>query len=327
MSRSEWVDFRALKSSVRVQAVLDWYQIGGLKRSGIGQLRGRCPLHGRGAEDAFHVSLVKNAFRCFYCQAQGNILDLVAALENCSVRQAAQLLQERFGGGGGGGCWSVGAAVGPATQLVPKKINGNPPLRFRLRGVDPAHSYLPQRGIRLPTAQLFGVGFYAGQGLMSGRLVIPLHDEEGCLVAYCGRCLDGTPPRYKLPAGFRKSLLLFNLHRAARVGRSVVVVEGFFDCMRVHQAGFPGVVALMGSTLSQRQELLLLQSFERVVLLLDGDSAGEQGSAAIAARLAGQCSLTVLHLPAHGQPDQLSDEQICRLLKPLALLPNTRQNI
>ncbi len=96
------------------------------------------------------------------------------------------------------------------------------------------------------------MGLYAGPGLLSGRVVIPLHDERGRLGAYCSRSLDGTQPRYKFPAGFPKSRVLFNLHRAAASGEAgVVVVEGFFDCLKVHQAGFRSVVALMGSALSQ----------------------------------------------------------------------------
>jgi DNA primase len=93
---------------------------------------------------------------------------------------------------------------------------------------------------------------------MHGRIVIPIHNEQGELVAYAGRAIDGSEPRYKLPAGFHKSHELFNLHRA--IGESggqsqVVVVEGFFDCMKVSAAGL-ACVALMGSSLSAQQEAL-----------------------------------------------------------------------
>ena len=60
--------------------------------------------------------------------------------------------------------------------------------------------------------------------------------------------LDGSEPRYKFPAGFAKSQVLFNLHRAVAPGSQTgIVVEGFFDCLKVHQAGFGSVVALMGA--------------------------------------------------------------------------------
>jgi DNA primase len=307
------VDFAAIKRAVSLQAVLHWYQVQGLKRSGD-QLRGPCPVHGRGAEDAFHVSLAKNAFRCFYCQTQGNVLDFVAAMERCSLREAALRLQERFAVGCGS--WRAGAAPHP-TQLVPKKENANPPLPFTLSRLDYRHAYIRQRDITPETAQYFGAGLFAGQGLLSGRLVIPIHDERGNLVAYCGRSLDGAPPRYKLPPGFRKSLVLFNLHRATADRRQVVVVEGFFDCMKVHQAGFPCVVALMGATLSETQQRLLLEHFQNVVIMLDGDQPGRTASDAIATRLTGRCTFSVVELAAVEQPDQLSDDRIRSLLQPV----------
>jgi DNA primase len=74
----------------------------------------------------------------------------------------------------------------------------------------------------------FEVGYYAGPRLMRHRLVIPIHDEVGRLVGYCGRSLDGSEPRYKFPVGFAKSQLLFNLHRATAARQpTVIVAEGF----------------------------------------------------------------------------------------------------
>jgi DNA primase len=310
--RSNWVDLRALKALVNLEAVLRHYGVEGLRRSGRSDhLRGPCPLHGRGGGDAFHASLSKNAFRCFYCRAQGNVLDFVAAMEQCSVWEAALRLQHWFAEGA-----DVALPRPDETQLVPEKEACNPPLRFTLWGVDHRHPYLTQRGIESSTADYFGVGFYARPGLMSQRLVIPIHDEKGRLIAYAGRSLDGARPRYLLPPGFHSSLALFNLHRAqaSASGRTVVVVEGFFDCMKVHQSGFPGVIALMGANLSMSRENLLLQRFEQIVLLLDGDPAGRAASHAIASRLNAKCHLQVHELPWNQQPDQLTSEQIRTVL-------------
>src|ERR1019366_6496631 len=94
------------------------------------------------------------------------------------------------------------------------------------------HAYLSERGLTEDIAQTFGVGFFAGRGSMHDRIVIPIHNSEGELVAYAGRSIDGSEPRYKFPAGFHKSLELFNLHRV-KGEVSVVLVEGFFDCMKV----------------------------------------------------------------------------------------------
>lgn len=104
--------------------------------------------------------------------------------------------------------------------------------------------------------------------------MIPIHNQDGDLIAYAGRAVDRRQPKYKLPPAFRKSGELFNLHRAARPQcRRVLIVEGFFDCMNVHQAGFPNVVALMGCSLSSQQADLLNRHFAEAVLLMDGDEA------------------------------------------------------
>ena len=85
-----------------------------------------------------------------------------------------------------------------------------------------------------------------------------------------------------LPKGFVKSLELFNLHRASVVGRNrpFVVVEGFFGCMKVWQAGHRRVVSIMGSRLSTSQEELIVRTAGQsghVVLLFDEDQAGRKG--------------------------------------------------
>jgi DNA primase len=77
----------------------------------------------------------------------------------------------------------------------------NKPLSFTLRDVDSSHLYLRQRGIQEETARHFGVGFFLGRGSMSGCVVIPIHNERGELVAYVGRSIDGSEPKYKLPNG------------------------------------------------------------------------------------------------------------------------------
>src|ERR1051325_9302875 len=101
---------------------------------------------------------------------------------------------------------------------------------------------------------------------MFGRVVIPIHNQAGELVAYAGRAVDNSEPRYKLPAGFRKSMELYNLHRAFATGeRGLIVVEGFFDAMKVHQAGYPFVVALMGCQVSEEQERLLVANADMVL--------------------------------------------------------------
>ena len=305
-----WVDFKSVKSAVSMQMMLDHYQIHWLKKSGE-ELRGRCPIHQGEGQQSFHVSLTKNAFHCFSCKARGNVLDFVGAMEKCSVREAAAKIQEWF---------AVTSKLMPVeTKHVSKTEKretdsevGNKPLNFELKGVDLGHPYLGARGITRETAESFGVGLFSGRGSMSGRVVIPIHSERGELVAYAGRAIDESEPRYKLPVGFHKRHVLFNLHKAG--GEQVIVVEGFFDCMKVWQAGYSSVVALMGSALSEQQERLLVERFKTITLFLDGDEAGRKAAEEIAVRLLRKVHVRILEPPDGKQPDQLDHEQLRRLL-------------
>jgi DNA primase len=313
-----WVDFAAVKRTVSLEAVVRHYQVPGLRRR-RDQLQGCCPIHHGQRDDSFRIHLTRNIFQCFACQARGNVLDFVAAMEQCSIREAALRLQQWFGVGASGPRLCPAATAKPKGELVRKEEGGNLPLRFALTFVERNHPYLAQRGIDPAIAAEFGVGFYPGLGLMSGRIVIPIRNRQGQLVAYAGRALDDRPPKYKLPTGFRKALELFNLQRAVDAGaQTVIVVEGYFDCMRVHQAGFPAVVALMGCSLSAAQEAGLLHHFERIVLMLDGDAAGRAASEVIAARLSIWRSVQVLRIPKGSQPDQLSCSTIRQLLAVVA---------
>jgi DNA primase len=150
---------------------------------------------------------------------------------------------------------------------------------------------------------------------MSGRIVIPINNESGELVAYAGRSIDGSEPKYRLPAGFKKGQVLYNLARALEEDSTgaVVLVEGFFDCMKVVQAEHV-CVALMGCSLSDEQEAQLVAHFRQVLIMLDGDEAGRRAAIEIAGRLVRRAWVRVVDVPAGKQPDQLLTQEVRELL-------------
>src|ERR1039457_2412130 len=184
-----WVDFQAVKQAVTLGQVLERYGIK-LKRTGK-ELHGRCPIHQGKGDDRFRANTEKNAFQCFSCHAQGNVLDFVAAMEKCSIRDAGLKLQEWFGLSVGNDSQASAPTAKPAATgselaregrgqnnpSLDEGANGgqkgpNKPLGFELRGIDHEHAYLTGRGISKETAQHFGVGLFLGKGSMSGRVVI-----------------------------------------------------------------------------------------------------------------------------------------------------------
>jgi DNA primase len=319
--KRNWVDFQAVKGAVSMEMVLTRYGVM-LHRVNRCHIRGHCPLlthASKSSGQSFIVNTEKNAWVCHSssCVAArggrfgGNVLDFVASMENCSIRAAALRLQDWFGVNSSPG--SSGSAV-HAPPGLPAEVSSNGdsnwPLPFTLTGIDSRHPYLAERGLSLETAHHFGIGMFPGKGSMAGRIVIPIHNEDGILVAYAGRALNQAEPKYRFPSRFRKSFVLFNLCRAVQHGNRVVIVEGFFDCFRVHQAGIPCVVALMGCSLSRPQMELLERRFSEAVVFLDGDKAGRAASAAVAAQLVPKLSTRLVHLPDGTQPDQLSEDQI-----------------
>jgi DNA primase len=333
----DWVSFDEIKRTVTLAMVIERYGWH-LRKGGVEILRGKCPLPSHSSQESkesFIATLNKGTGGAWSCHSNscaaarggrrgGNVLDLVAAVENCSVRDAAIKLQTWFLVPAAGQSRDLAgkellvetsAGKEPAAELVSIKNNAtgeseiNRPLPFALQHIDHAHPYLKERGITEEFARKFGVGVFPGKGGMHGRCVFPIHNAKRELVAYAGRSIDGAEPRYKFPAGFHKSQELFNLHRVAG-DLSVVLVEGFFDCMKVSQAGYP-CVALMGSTMSPTQEKLLAETFSAIVVMLDGDDAGKTATQIISDRLQQVVfKVETVELPDGVQPDQLSDVEL-----------------
>jgi DNA primase len=96
MPRTRWVNYRELKEAVSIEQVLDRYGLlAGLTRRGD-NLEGACPIHGGHSPRQFRVRATKNAYHCFSCDAGGNTLDFVAAMEDVEIRPAALLLVDWF---------------------------------------------------------------------------------------------------------------------------------------------------------------------------------------------------------------------------------------
>lgn len=325
-NKSRFVGFDQLKRSISMQQVLERYGLlEKLRRSGE-SLSGVCPLHRGHNPTQFRVSLVKNCWICFGdCHGGGSIIDFVARMEGITVREAGLVLQDWFNLPPGDGAQGGNGKVIPYPALqgedCPSVRLTNAPLRFSLGPLDGAHSYLTERGLTAETIATFGIGCCA-HGSLRGWIAIPIHDAKGRLVAYAGRWpgepSEGTP-KYRLPRGFRKSLELFNQHRAAEENPSepLVVVEGFFGCMRVWEAGHRRVVSLMGSMLSAAQEERIVDMVGpggQVLLLFDEDGAGRKGRAEAQERLNKRVTVNVIRLEDGQQPDSIDPQELLRLI-------------
>ena len=331
MPKSKFVDFKAVKSALTIEQVLSHYGLFERFKKKGDSLSGPCPIHKGENPTQFRVSISKNIWNCFsQCKHGGNVLDFIAKMENSSIHAAALKAIEWFhldpeAVSSKSNEEKNETEVSP-TETSPKTAEPQPektaesntPLKFRLEKLERTHPYLVKRGLSTETLVDFGAGFCA-KGIMAGRIAIPIHNVDGEVVAYAGR-LVGEPseenPKYKFPPGFKKSLELFNIDRASKESSqaALVIVEGFFDCMKLHQLGHKKTVALMGSSMSAAQEELVreyINTNSRIIVMLDEDEAGQAGREDIAARLSRFCFVKAHGFPKSGmQPEDLSAEEL-----------------
>ena len=338
MPRTQFVDFKAVKSTVSIEQVLQHYGLlDRLKRSGD-SLSGPCPIHKGTNPTQFRVSISKNVWNCFSeCKSGGNVLDFIAKMEDVSIHAAAVKAIEWFHLDPEAMSAKSEAAPDQAPAVTknggdsrrersskpapPESTQPNQPLKFRLDKLDGNHPYLTERGLTAATIADFGLG-YCAKGTMAERIAIPIHDPEGRVLAYAGRWPGEPPgdaPKYKLPQGFRKSLELFNIDRAIKEPphSPLVIVEGFFGAMKLHQNGCRKVVALMGSTLSPAQEELIRRHTNRhsqAIVVLDEDEAGRFGREDVAVRLS-RYSFVRVHVfeEKNKQPENLTAEEVAAI--------------
>ena len=317
-----WVGYQELKERVSMQDVLDWYGVDWLKGSGQ-NLVGYCPIHHGKNSRQFTVNLEKNVYYCFGdCKGGGNIFNFVAKKERVSIREAALLIQEWFPGSTEDQAGRVSEAPArlqkrgePQGELV------NKPLTFELKNLSADHPFFTERGIKPETVAHFGLG-YCEKGMMKGRVVIPIHNESGELVAYCGRAVTEAQiedeGKYKLPPGFHKKLVVYNLSRQKQGSGSLILVESYLSVFRLWQAGYANAVALMGSFLSNEQERLLVQilgSEGRLVLMFDDDEGGEWCAGDCLRRFSRSLFVKVVDISRYARkPHGVSEEDLRAIL-------------
>jgi DNA primase len=335
MAKTSYVDFKAVKAAVKMEEVLRHYNLlEGFKRSGD-SLSGPCPIHKGTNPTQFRVSIPKNLWNCFSeCKNGGNVLDFIAQMENVSIHAAAHKAIEWFK-------LDLKEFTRPSREKREdrdpadekksheaeepdegERREPNKPLQFRLEKLLPDHPFLTEQKLTPETILTFGIGFCT-KGMMKDRIAIPIANDKGEVVAYAGR-LPGEPteetPKYKLPPGFKKSLELFNIERAMKepAEAPLVIVEGFFDSMVLHQNGCKKTVALMGTTLSTEQEdLILRHTVEKtpLILILDEDDAGRGTRTEIAGRLSLHRFVRIHRFEKEdAQPRDLSPEDIKKVL-------------
>jgi DNA primase len=333
---------REIKEKNDIVAVISEYTT--LKRSGRGML-GLCPFHSE-KTPSFNVNPDKQFFYCFGCGKGGDVISFIMKAENLDFIGAAKRLAGRAGvvwpeqpSASENDrkleqlCRIAKLAAaffhrcllrtenGLKARQYLEKRNITPVVweRFNL-GYAPAgwHNLTEvfrQKGVSLELAENVGLVGFGENGYYDrfrDRLIFPIYDIKGNVTGFGGRVFDDSHPKYlNSPESvlFHKSNCLYGLNSALdtiRKKRQVILVEGYFDVIQAHQAGFTQTVASLGTALTKEQVKVIKRFAVEAVLAYDGDNAG-QNAIQKGIELCGEGGLavTILTLPSGDDPDSL----------------------
>ena len=293
-------------------------QVVKLKRTGE-NWKGLCPFHTE-KTPSFTVNPKRNIYHCFGCGAGGDAFSFLMRQERVAFPEAVRTLSDRAGvalpDAGqrapevDGKLEALRRAMALAAEFYTRSL-------WEPGGEKP-RAYLEQRGVDPEVAKRFGLGYapeswnallgvMARQGIgedvlvqaglilarqngpgfydrFRGRLLFPIRDVQGRVVAFGGRALSGEEPKYlnspETPLYVKGQMLYaLDVARIAMRERSrAIIVEGYLDCLMAHQHGFGETVAALGTAFTPAQLGLLRRYADEVVALFDADAAGQKAS-------------------------------------------------
>jgi DNA primase len=275
---------------------------------------GLCPFHSE-KTPSFTVSEEKKLFHCFGCQASGNVITFLMRHEGMDFPETVRTLARRYGvtiveekKAGGGPRELLGRVNRAAVDFFVKELKapggskareylekrgfgGEMAERFRL-GYAPGRwdglaGYLRGKGFDLSLAERAGLVVKKQRGYYDrfrGRIIFPITDVRGTVVAFGGRSVDGSEPKYlnsPETAAFKKGETLFGLYQAKQAIKKqgyALVVEGYFDLLALHRHGFTNAVATMGTALTGEHIGRLRGYAGSIHTLFDSDDAGKKAA-------------------------------------------------
>jgi DNA primase len=311
------------------------------------EFKGCCPFHNE-KTPSFYVNDDKGFYHCFGCSAHGDAIRWMTDQRGLGFMDAVKELADTAGlqlpapdpraAEQAERANSLYDVMTAAADWFVEQLGG-------IEGAD-ARAYLEMRGIKAATIKAFGIGYapdargklkaaltrfgedkLIDTGMLikvedkdsydrfRGRLMIPIRDPRGRVIAFGGRILGAGEPKYLNSPDtplFDKGRTLYNLDRAGPESRKtnrVLVVEGYMDVIALAQAGITDAVAPLGTALTEHQLERLWRMTEKPIICFDGDGAGQKAALRAAHRALGLLkpghSLQFAKLPEGQDPDDL----------------------
>ncbi len=302
-----------IRSSVDIVDVIGEY----IPLTGSGKnFFGVCPFHDDHSP-SMSVSRERQIFKCFSCGAGGNVFKFVQDYENISFVEALKLLADKAGVSIDLGSYKpqenkhqdyydmYDLATKLYTNNINSKMGANAKKYLLDRGIDndiikefkiglalneknSLSHLLNNRGYSNELIEKYGLANMHDYGMIDiffNRIMVPLCDFKGNVVAFSGRVYDGSKEnKYvntKQTVVFKKGELLYNYHRSKDIARKmnqIIVVEGYMDVIALYKIGVLNVVATMGTSVTKEQLALIKKMANEIVLCFDGDDAGAKAT-------------------------------------------------
>ena len=295
----------AVKNANDIAEVIGGYLT--LKRTGA-NFKAPCPFH-QEKTPSFVVSPEKQIYRCFGCGEGGNVFTFIQRMENFSFVEAVKHLAKRAG------IEIEESRPDPNFSEKESLLGANREamnyFHEKFKESEKAKAYARDRGIDEATVEDFKIGYapsdvsisvylksrgisedimikagIIGQGsydMFRGRFMFPILNLYNDVIGFGGRVFDGSLPKYinsKETPVYIKGRNLYNLNNARKNASdgSIIIVEGYMDCVTVYAAGIKNTAATLGTALTPDQAKLLKRYAERVVIMYDMDDAGRAGA-------------------------------------------------
>ena len=316
-----------------------------LRRRGK-NLVGLCPFHNE-KTPSFTVYPETESFYCFGCGAGGEVISFIRRIENLDYVEAVRFLCERAGMNMPEDGYDTSLAQNRKRMY---EINREAARFFHETLFSPEGKagldYYKSRGYSKKTLVRFGMGYapddwrellthmkekgYSYEELYDAnlanrsekngkisyydnfrnRVIVPIIDPRGNVVAFGGRVLDDSKPKYVNTSDtlvYKKSLGVFGLNFAKNSKeKSLILVEGYMDAISLHQAGFDNAIACLGTALTSEMAHLLSRYTDQIILSYDADEAGQKATQrAIGIFSSIGMKLKVLQLSGGKDPDEI----------------------
>ena len=240
-----------------------------------------CPFHNNRNTPSFEVNYYSGLYLCFNpsCAERGSLNSLVAKLTGKNEFEALRFIYQTIGNKSQDIDLELKDILNEKQDFVAFPAEKIVELYENLRQNNKAIDYLKSRGINNDSIFAFTIGYSEAQNMIT----VPLTSPDGKWVGLIGRAIDSK--EFKNSKNLPRNKTLFNLSNAKKHGGRIIICESSFDAIRIHQAGFPNVVATLGGNISKENINNLNKYASSIIIMTDADAAGRKLGEDIASKL------------------------------------------